>query len=256
MKLGFLLIQKPYLMQTVDVGQGDAIFITTPHRYRILIDGGDNYEIDNFISSQIPFFNCKLHLVVLTHPHSDHLKGLNRLLQRCSVSNIIYNPIKYDSLLYYEWLERTKKLTMSNGLQPSHFNVDGIYFKVLWPTSEALLNVVDVNDSSIVLFMDYKNFEAILTGDATKTVLDNICYADFSRRIDSRVDVYKVPHHGSKNALSTKFIKIIDPVYSIISVGKNNKFNHPDSETLNFLSNYNTILLRTDLQKTIKNHVL
>ncbi len=236
-----------FLVQVLDVGQGDAILVTTANNHTILIDGGAGFEVDSYL----PFPECHLDVVVLTHPHSDHLEGLYRVLQRCSVDVVLFNDISYESSLYTSWQELMKNFVVRTASVEDRFSMDGVDFYVLWPPQGDLSRFLDnVNNVSIVLFMDYGKFEAVFTGDAEKEVLDRVDISPVWGLIDGNFDLYKVPHHGARNALSTRFIQMLDPANFVISVGKDNHFGHPHSEVLEFLSGRR--IYRTDLDGTVK----
>ena len=109
-----------------DVGQGDSIFITTPHGKNILIDGGDNYEADFKLSSKMPFYSCYIDLMVLTHPHYDHINGLNRVLQRCGVGAIMFNDVYFSSTQYEEFKHLTKDIEKENVFAGNKFEIDNV----------------------------------------------------------------------------------------------------------------------------------
>jgi len=236
-----------------NVGQGDSIYISTPNGKKILIDGGDNFETDFEIAKLIPFYSCKLDVIVLTHPHYDHIKGLNRVLQRCEVGVVMFNDVDFTSRDFLYFKEKTENINVKNVFAGDEFVIDNVNFKILWPSKEFLQNKVsDINDSSVVIFLDYGNFEALLAGDATSKVLENINPEGIRSEIDGEFEVIKIPHHGSKYSLAKGFYAGLKPKTCVISVGAVNKFGHPSPDTIKFLEEIGCNVLRTDIKGDIK----
>lgn len=254
------LFSKPqtgFGMEFVDVGQGDSIYITTEHGKKILIDGGDNYTIDYELAKKMPFYACNLEAVILTHPHYDHLNGLNRVISRCKISTLMFNDIDFSSKEFSDFKEISKKVTARNLFKGDDFEIDGVSFKVLWPTKEFTEKKgPDINDTSIVLFVDYGDFEAFLLGDVNDTTLANLDLSSVKPLINGDLEAIKVSHHGSKYGLDKQFYLDLKPKNCIIEVGKDNKFGHPDKGVLDFLESIKCNVLRTDLKGNIVLKVL
>lgn len=230
-----------------DVGQGDAILISTPSGKRVLIDGGDNFESDFEISKIIPFYSCYIDVLVLTHPHYDHIVGLNRLLQRCKVGVVMFNDVDFTSRDFSRFKDLSSGIKVENAYAGQSFEVDTVLFKILWPSKEFLQNkVADINDVSIVMFLDYGDFEVLFTGDATDNVLGQIDYSQIQPLIDGDFEILKVPHHGSKYSLHKSFYSKLKPEKCVISVGKDNKFGHPAPGVIDYFGSINCSTLRTD----------
>jgi len=168
-------------------------------------------------------------------------------MQRCKVGSVMFNDVEFDSHYFSLFKELSKEKNVRNLYAGDEFEVDGINFKVLWPEKEFLQNkIADINDVSIVVFLDYGYFEAIFTGDATEKVLGLMDYSFVQNDIDGDLDVLKIPHHGSKYSLHKSFYNKANPEKCVISVGKDNKFGHPSSEVVDFLKNQGCEVLRTD----------
>lgn len=233
----------------LDVGQGDAIVIYT-NQALLVIDGGPSNEILLPRSSAFPLFSCQISKMVLTHPHSDHINGLNRFLQRCEVQNLYFNNISYESSAYFDFLELTKVVQIGS-IHDLHegksFKIDEITAYVLWPSEELLANseFTSLNDSSIVLLLDYGQFEVLLTGDIDKEIQNKLSLDNYTSVIDNGIDVYKVPHHGSDGSYDKGFLLSLKPKVAVVSVGKNS-YGHPSEQFLNFFKEEKIPLLRTD----------
>lgn len=237
-----------FSLEIWDVGQGDAIYISTPGGKNIIIDGGGNYEADFKITRKTPFYSCYIDLLVLTHPHYDHIVSLNRLLQHCKVGTIMFNDVDFDTPQFSYFKRMSEKNNVKNVFAGDSFEIDDVTLKILWPTKEFLNgNVSDINDVSIVIFLDYGEFEALLTGDATDKVLGNIDYAQIEKMVDSDFDVLKVPHHGSKYSLHKDFYEKLKPKKCVISVGEGNRFGHPSPFVIDYFEQTGCEVLRTDI---------
>lgn len=224
----------------IDVGQGDAILVTTSSGNRVLVDGGSDYELDSYISESMLFSPCHLDAIVLTHPHSDHLVGLNRLLQRCSVSIVFFNKLEYVTGDYAEFLKLSAGTKTATLQQNDEFAVGEAVFKVLWPVSAATTQYKDINDASIVLLLTLKKQTILLTGDASSTPLLSF------EPLLPELDIVKVSHHGSKTAFAKKLYLNHNPKSVVLQVGKNNFYHLPNDSVMNFLIEQRYKVYRTD----------
>jgi len=266
----YLNLQVRFIPELVffDVGQGDSIFITTPEKKTILVDGGSGYTVSQHLNTYFPLNNCSIDAVFLTHPHADHLEGLNRILYHCKVKKIFYTPVLYESGLFAEWEELVSQMDAT--VRKASFEKDFVFrpflsgdvyipdksgkikFYGIWPPEEYVGKTLsNVNNVSTVMFFDAGNFEALLTGDAEVEVLREIEKEDFPF-LTGALEVYKLSHHGAKNGFSSSFWQKLSPLLSIISVGKENKFGHPHSDVISWLVERKTSFLRTDMEGTIK----
>jgi competence protein ComEC len=243
----FVKEQKGFRVEFFNVGQGDSALITTVNGKKILIDGGANFEADYKLAKIIPFWSCYLDAVILTHPHYDHIIGLNRILRRCKIGTVMFNDVDFTSQDFTDFKSLVKNLNIKNVFIGDEFVIDGVTFKVLWPDKDFLqTKIADVNDVSVVLFMDYGNFQAMFTGDAGAEVLGRINLDSIKSYLDGDFEVVKVPHHGSKFGLDKEFYEALKPKDCVISVGADNKFGHPSKEVVDFLQSINCNVMRTD----------
>ncbi|MCX6740715.1 MAG: ComEC/Rec2 family competence protein [Candidatus Parcubacteria bacterium] len=236
----------------LDVGQGDAILIKTPAEQNILIDGGSGSKVLSPLGSNLAFFDKKLDLVVLTHPHEDHVGGLVEVLRRYQVKKVLMTGIVFTTPAYEAFLEEIKKqgieVQITNGLQDINLAPD-LTLKILYPFIDLTeQKVEEINNSSIVIKLIYKNNSFLFTGDAEELVEQELLAA----KTDISAQVLKVGHHGSKYSSSPEFLNAVKPQYAIISVGKDNDFGHPHLRTLDNLQKMGIKILRTDQAGTIK----
>ena len=216
-----------------DVGQGDMTIITTPSGQIIVVDGGPDPErAIQALDAQTPFWNRTLSLVALTHPHSDHVSGLNEVLRRYRVQRILELRSEYESADYAAWTrqadsEDAQLLRAAPGMRLSF--EDGVELRVLAP-QDASDNAppADANDASVVIRVVYGNASFLLTGDV---------FEEGERWLlrsgqNLAGDVLKVAHHGSDTSSSAPFLSAVSPRAAIISAGRDNRFGHPDAEVI------------------------
>lgn len=233
----------------LDVGQGDSILITTPTQNYALVDGGPDEKVIDQLSQEMPFYDRTIELVVLTHPHADHLVGLIEVLKRYEVRNILMTEAAYDSDPYREWIKvvQDEEASVRYAYMGQEMRLGEVNLEVLWPKDKTTLDywaAKDINNTSIVLLLKYGDFSTLLTGDAGKEILDQLS-------LDGSVDVYKEPHHGSAGALSLDFLDKIQPTLIVISVGKNS-FGHPSALVLGEATKRGVEVLRTDKDGTVE----
>ena len=223
----------------LDVGQGDSILIELPHNNNILIDTGGNYNYDLSSNVIIPYLKSrginKLKYLILTHGDYDHMGEAINLVNRIKVSKVIFNCGKYNSL--------EKKLIKV--LNKKHIKYDTCINQLDNMTFLQTKDFGNENDNSNVIYMKINGYKFVFTGDASITTETEI----IKKYSIEDIDVLKVGHHGSRTSSGINFIKKMNPKYSLISVGLNNKFKHPNKETLDNLSD--SKIYRTDQDGSI-----
>jgi len=227
---GNLFAKERFLeIRVLNVGQGDAILIKTPHNKKVLIDGGPKPGIVGKIPTDFPFFTCNVDVVLLTHSHEDHITGINSVLKRCTSSLLIINDIGS--------LKEAPKanLQITPGFSGDKFVVDDVNFYILWPQKD--FSSSDANNLSIVVLVEYKGYKALFTGDAESDILSKV--------EKEPVNLLKVPHHGSSDEHLQALLQQIRPEVMAISVGENS-FGHPSSQVLGAADSANVRVFRTD----------
>lgn len=217
----------------LDVGQGDAIFIETPSRKQVLIDGGKNKKVVSVLGRLLPFGDRSIDIVIATHPDADHIGGLPEVFARYEIEFFIEPGVESENSLDNELhtkvtKENSQRLLARRG-QIIDFN-DGVQLIILFPNQ--VVSTWETNDASIVAKLIYGGKSFLLTGDAgikTENVLLTL-----SREILD-VDVLKAGHHGSRTSTSLSFAQATSPLYAIISAGKDNSYGHPHKEVVNIL---------------------
>lgn len=226
-----------------DVGQGDAIFIDGPDT-QVLIDGGPSNIILEKLSSVMPFWDRSVDLVVNTHPHADHVTGLNYVLERYSVHDVWASGQEYgtEAFIYFESIADPRVV-----YKGQEFDLgSGAKLTVIWP--EMSLDEVwldDVNDGSIAMLLEYGDTVMFFPGDLgiaqEKQILDRL----------PDIDVLKVAHQGSLTSSSFEFLQATTPEAAIIPVGEND-YGHPDPIIVERLHSIGAQVLRTDLNGDIR----
>ncbi len=238
----------------IDVGQGDSILIEASNGQKVLIDGGGKRSSigqGDKIGSRIvvPFLHNrginKLDLVVLTHPHDDHLGGLVSVLKEIKTDEVIDSGFAYDSPAYENFLELIKKNKIKYRTVKAGdvISIDGAKGHVLNPPELPFRGTEsDANNNSVVIRLVYGSTSFMLTGDAAFEAEREMLDRDFFLKSD----VLKIGHHGSATSTSDEFLDAVAPKTAVICVGKGNKFGHPRPKILEKLKQRGIRVYRTD----------
>ena len=237
-----------------DVGQGDSIFIETPKKQQILIDGGPGSVILEKLGTEMPFYDNTLDLIILTHPEKDHLTGLISVLKRYKVENILWTGIIRGTSEFKEWekaiSEEKANIRIAQSGQRILWESDSHRFlEILYPFENlAGQEFEDSNKTSIVSRLVFGENSFLFTGDIRKSEEKAL----LEQKANLESDVLKVAHHGSKTSTSKEFIEKVSPEIAVISLGKENSYGHPHQEVLDILEDYGIKILRTDQNGDIK----
>ena len=229
----------------IDVGQGDSTFIVTPHKKTILIDGGgslqENFDVGK--KTLIPYIldrgYTKIDYVFVSHFDLDHVGGVLSVLEELKVGKVIIGKQFENSENYKEMIKiaSKKKIEIMQLDKEKEIVIDNIKFNILWPDRENIIKENNLNNNSLVMKMEYKNFSMLFTGDieeiAERKIIDT-----YKNNYDIfKSDVLKVAHHGSKTSSINEFLNLVKPKIALIGVGEDNKFGHPSEGVINNLSN-------------------
>jgi competence protein ComEC len=237
---------KNIVVHFIDVGQADSILVQFPDGKVSLIDAGNVPDATDVIKYIKALGIKKIDYIIGTHPHEDHIGGMADVIKAFEIGKI-YMPKVAHTTKAYEYLLlaiKAKKLTINEPKAGTDIIALGdIKYSVLAPTTSTYK---ELNDYSIVTKLTYKSNSFLFAGDAEKISEDLIIKAKYNLK----ADVLKVGHHGSTTSTSPAFAKVVNPKYSIISVGKDNSYNHPDNLIINRLKAYGEVH-RTDQEGTI-----
>ncbi len=231
----------------IDVGQGDSMLIQTPNGKAILVDAGENSEGEKIVEYLKAQGIRKLDVLVGTHPHEDHIGGMDLVVDSFDIGRI-YMPKKSTTTKTFKDLLNAikyKNLKVDTAMAGVGIDVDeSVQISMIAPNSN---DYEDLNNYSVVIKLTYNNTSFLLTGDA-----QNISEKEMlSKGYNLKSDVLKVGHHGSHSSTTQKFLKAVSPEYAVISLAKENDYRHPHKETLKKLSDEKIQVFRTDESGTI-----
>jgi competence protein ComEC len=236
----------------LDVGQGDAILIQRGSQ-QVLVDGGPSPQLLNLeLGKKMPFWDRTIELVVLTHPHADHLTGLVEVLKRYRVERALYPDLEDNSPLYKEWQGLIKEdinYTFAQAGQKINLGGD-VTMEVLNPQVPPLSGTnSDMNNNSVVLRLCAGEISFLLTADIEREAEFELITQ--GSKLSSTV--LKVGHSGSKTSTTPEFLTAARPIVAVISVGEN-RFGHPSGEVIGRLEKElgAEYIYRTDEQGTIE----
>jgi competence protein ComEC len=238
----------------LDVGQGDAILITTPHGQQVLVDGGPSpTALASALGREMPFWDRSLDLVVMTHADADHITGLAEVLDRYRVEGWLDNGQPDEDAVYAECMAllEEKEVARHSAHTGDRMALDsGIFLQVLHPPPDLMSGTrADSNNNSLVLRLVWKEATFLLTGDV-EAEAESLLVGSGQ---PVSANVLKVAHHGSGSSSTAEFLSLVSPTYAVISVGADNRFGHPNQAVLDRLAQGgNVTLLRTDEQGRIE----
>ncbi len=252
------VFEKPQMTVTfLDVAQGDAALIKLPDKRTILVDTGDRtFRRDYGELVVAPFLKRegikRIDILLLTHPHSDHIGGAPTIIRNFKVDQIWESDIVAGSRIYQEIHDLADSLNIPV-LTPNSGDMviisDNLKLYFLHPSERFLeKHQRNYNNGSLVFKLVYGNISILFTGDAEEESEDYLCFwNDFLKST-----IIKVPHHGSNTSSTASYINLVNPEYAIVSVGQNNKFKHPAQSTLQRYRDHGSAIHRTDIEHAVR----
>lgn len=235
------------LIHYIDVGQGDSILIQV-NKKNLLIDSGpksDKKKLFDYLSrSNLD----KLDYVIATHPHEDHIGNMSEVIDNYDVLNFYAPKIQSTTKTFEKMIDslKAKKLKI-NVLKKGTDSInlgENTRVTVFSPSKDSY---EDLNNYSPVIKIQYGKTSFLFTGDAQKDVEKEI----ITSNEDISADVLKVGHHGSSTSTTKEFLNKVRPSIGVISVGSDNSYNHPNSDTIKRLKDNNIKIYRTDKDGTV-----
>jgi competence protein ComEC len=252
----------------LDVGQGDSIFLVSPHGKTMLIDAGGAFRgfpgreerngTDPGEEAVSPYLWSrgfkKIDVVALTHAHQDHLGGLIAVLENFKVGELwLGREVNSRALAELETTARQRGTQIKYETRGQTFEWDGVEGQFLWPEIAATEVAPSAkNNDSLVLRLKFGDRTLLFPGDAEKAV-ERTMLSENSEA-DIHADILKIGHHGSKNSTMPNFLSAVNPEIAIISSGEGNPYGHPSPEVLDRLETAGVRTLRTDINGAI--HIL
>lgn len=235
----------------IDVGQGDATLIqqiNQDNTYNMLIDAGNNGDGGYLVEYLKDQGVETLDYIIGTHPHSDHIGGLDDVIKGFQVGAIIMPKVIANTRTFEEVMEAVsdKGLSITSPVPGTSYPLGEAEFTILAPNSD---DYASLNDYSIANRLVFGSNSFIFTGDAEALSEEEILN-NFNKR-DLASDVFKLAHHGSSTSNTEDFLEAINPSYGIISCGQDNSYGHPHREIMAQLKARNILVFRTDLHGTI-----
>jgi competence protein ComEC len=260
LRLNSVSTSHKFILRVLDVGQGDGILMDYESKFKVLVDAGNGENIEEHLLNYFMLPVCNVDVAFITHLHLDHFGGMLPVLDKCKIGILWFNDVSLTTKVYaafkQKFLEKKNinkvNTTVSAGNKLTYGDLTII---ALWPTKDFYKNFKptdDLNQLSTVLFVDYKDFEAVLTGDAESQVLSQIDWGSVEPYIHGGLDVFKVPHHGSKVGMTAEILLRLKPKVCVISVGNPNKYGHPTPAALSLLKDSGCTVRRTDQEGTIE----
>lgn len=228
----------------LNVGQADCILIQNEGQ-NMIIDAGNNADGENIAQFLQNLKISKIDFLVGTHPHEDHIGGLDNIINNFNIGTIYMPKVATTTKTFEDVLDaiENKKLTVTTPEVGNTFYMGSASFQILSTGT----NEEDLNSCSIVLKLSFGDQAYLFTGDAETVNEEQMILSEY----DLNANVLKVAHHGSNTSSSEKFLDKVSPDIAIIMVGEGNSYGHPHNEVLNRLNDRNIKIYRTDINGTI-----
>ncbi|MBP3313731.1 MAG: MBL fold metallo-hydrolase [Oscillospiraceae bacterium] len=229
----------------IDVGQADCILLMNENE-SMLIDAGNNNDGDLVCTYLQSMGITKLDYLIGTHPHEDHIGGLDVVIQNFDIQNFMMPKFQANTATFEEVLDAAldKNLKITAPKQGDTFTLG----TALVTAVQCYETTKETNNASIILRVDFGETSFLFTGDAEMEAENAVLLSG----VNIDCDVLKAGHHGSHTSSSRAFLDAVSPEYAVISCGTGNSYGHPHKETLQAYENRNITVYRTDLQGTVR----
>lgn len=236
------------IVHYIDVGQGDCILVQVNNK-NLLIDSGPTSNRVNLLDYLEKLNIKKFDYIIATHPHEDHIGNMDTLIRRYKIGSfyapkVIHSSTTFENMIA-ALIDKNLKINIlkkgSTGIELGENTSISVF------SPEENINSDNLNDYSPIIKISFSNTSFLFTGDAEVSTETTI----ISENNNLKSNIIKIGHHGSSTSTSPDFLNSVDPSVAIISVGKNNTYGHPDSDTLSLLNSMNIKTIRTDINGSI-----
>lgn len=245
----------------ISVGQGDSALIESPSGKTVLIDAGPcegpHGGFDAGTKAVVPYLRHRginsIDVFAISHPHEDHIGGAKAVMSSFPVQTVLDSGLAHPTGLYKQFLEQVsdRRIEYKRVRRGMMIDLhDGVTMEVICPPEESSSPNEDpseVNNTSVVLRVNYGSVHMLFTGDAERGSEEEM----LSSGCNLSADVLKVPHHGSAQATVQEWMSAIRPKIAVISVGWHNQFGHPSEATIARLKDSGADVYRTDQNGTV-----
>ena len=234
--------QEDLLIDFIDVGQADSILVRNQDKV-MLIDAGTNEAGETVVNYLKNLEITKIDYLIGTHPHEDHIGGLDDVINNFDIGQIYMPKIETTTKTFEDVLEaiENKNLTVTSPNKGDKIELGQAVGEFM---TEPILDEDNLNVSSLVLRLEFGNTSYLFMGDAEEENEETIRWP--------KTDVLKVGHHGSSTSSSESFLEQVQPQYAVIMAGKDNSYGLPTQETIDKLTNMGSEIYRTDEDGTIQ----
>jgi competence protein ComEC len=235
----------------LNVGQGDSLLIQTKSGQRVLVDGGPDRSVLPELDRQLPWFDRRIDLMVLTHSDRDHLFGLPEVLRRYDVGTVLFSGADKHDSRYQEFLELIQaehaRVLIADPRTDIRLDSETV-LDVLWPAPVWVGKIPkDPNNTSVTLRLLTTGNSVLMTGDNELTTELQLLRSG----VPLQADILKVGHHGSKTSTATGFLLAVRPSMAVISAPKKSPYGHPHKEVVDRLHWANVTTHQTGLEGSV-----
>jgi len=241
----------------LNVGQGESVFIHEPDGTTILFDGGPDDSILEELGNVLPPWQHTINLVILSHPHADHIRGLIDVLQHYQVQSVWSSGSVISTADFRTWIHLLTSLHTPVIHVHAYFHQTigvadlEVYHPLIDMTGQ---QPKETHDGDVSVKITYENFSIFLAGDLNEKHENDMLTSCLAPNCSLAATILQIPHHGSVTGLAPAFLQAVNPQAALIPVGLNNTFGHPRQEIIAKLTAAHIPIFRTDTQKRI--HVI